>query len=81
MKKFLRFIVVLLAFVGVVISISKPTAAKYFSLEFGDIWDVKFSKYSIFAEEFIVDPNTEKEDANGVYWESVNLWGGRKSSE
>ena len=75
MKKILKYFIIFLAFIGVIISISRPTSAKYFALEFGDIWDVKFSKFSTYAAEFVVGDETKKTDSDNVYWQSGNLWG------
>ena len=61
MKKILKYFIIFLAFIGVIISISRPTSAKYFALEFGDIWDVKFSKFSTYAAEFVVGDETKKQ--------------------
>ena len=43
-----------------------PTAAKYQTIEFGDIFHVNFTKFSVFAEEFVVEDDK---------WQSDVLWG------
>ena len=51
------------------------TNAKYASLEYGDIFNVKLSKYATNVE-FEIDKDTEKnESGKDIYWESGNLWG------
>lgn len=51
------------------------TNAKYAALEYGDIFNVKLSKYTTNVE-FEIDDGTEKnEEGKDTYWESVNLWG------
>lgn len=51
------------------------TNAKYASLEYGDIFNVKLSKYTTNVE-FEIDKDTEKnESGKDIYWESGNLWG------
>ena len=51
------------------------TNAKYAALEYGDIFNVKLSKYATNVE-FEIDKDTEKnESGKDIYWESGNLWG------
>ena len=43
-----------------------PSSARYISLDFGYAWNVLFSKYSVFANDFIIDSSTDK-DNDGIY--------------
>ena len=63
MKKMYVLLCSLLTLFSIVIL---PTAAKYQIIEFGDIFHVNFTKFSVFAEEFVVDDDK---------WESDILWG------
>ena len=49
-----------------------PTAAKYQVIEFGDIFHVNFTKFSVFAEEFVVEDDK---------WQSDVLWGTESGKE
>ena len=65
------------------------TNAKYVSLEYGDIFNVRLSKYSVYADDFVIfDHDWYQTDANGDYIldangnkimkdivESKKLWG------
>lgn len=65
---FTCFIFILLFNIGL-------TNAKYAALEYGDIFNVKLSKYTTNVE-FEIDKDTEKnESGKDTYWESGNLWG------
>ena len=50
------------------------TSAKYVSLEYGNILNVNFSRFTSFAEEFIIGVNGTYDEETGVY-ESDELWG------
>lgn len=50
-----------------------PTSARYISLDFGYVWNVLFSKYSVFADDFIIHQPTF--DAVDNVYESDELWG------
>lgn len=50
-----------------------PSSARYISLDFGYAWNVLFSKYSVFADDFIIHLPTYVED-DDIY-KSKELWG------
>ena len=51
------------------------TNAKYAALEYGDIFNVKLSKYTTNVEFEIHDGTEKNEEGKDIYWESGNLWG------
>lgn len=50
-----------------------PSSARYISKDFGYVWNVLFSKYTVFADDFIINQDTYNE-TTGEY-ESKELWG------
>ena len=64
MKKFIFRLSIFILLIFNLTLLIIPTSARYISLDFGYAWNVLFSKYSVFADDFIFQLPTFDADDN-----------------